>query len=618
MLRRALPFLFDLVSLVDAAGRPADVSRLKDIVHRSVGPGCDIRVLAPDAARHEGALRDLSNALSCDVYLVDEQTDLVESYGDVVAVDRASGENANWRVLRPDDVPATRVTWFDRTDGRILARNGLVTLPLPGGLAFASRDTFANMAAFVEAIPVRTASVTPVAVVIHDGEFAIGWYDGATARLDGDGFAKLVVASIDEIQPHVRLALGWPAGAKESDRVHVQLQRIAEGLDRVVWVPERGCIATGVAGLDEPAAIDATGAPAAWAAYQPAHASQAGEFVTDAGGVLRRSAGSDRIEPQHAATVRRADAHVSESESVDWSGECDNPTLAFASRGRPAHNVAWLPAVPWSNAEPVDLYLWTSSPPDYVAAEGVHAADTYLLAHLRPRRLAASSLSGYLLRIHAPPATAIPLSRYGQSAPARVQRRAHEAPDLYLLPASWLRAVSLTACYELDGAGGQAAVHDLAGTALTVSFRGADHGVPGLPNEAARWPDHPAGAIAHLVIPDEPQWILARFAAHPGWLPLDRRRPNPAPGYRRLEVEVAHRHAIDLAATLATLANVPIAPSSLASFAGTDLVLPERLFRETTIVRTSTGEHLTGRPLADALPHGVWRDTSGDQVLGSP
>ncbi len=234
-----------------------------------------------------------------------------------------------------------------------------------------------------------------------------------------------------------------------------------------------------------------------------------------------------------------------------------------------------------------------------------------MLAHLDGERLAARQRSGFVLRLSVPHGTAIDPSAYSTRLPARLQHRIREAPDIYLVPLAWLSAVRVMECYQLDGDGRCSSAWSLDGAPLTVCFKGADHGVPGLPSEVVRWPARRDSVDAYLTLPDDPDWIQARLSTYPGWLPLYRRRPNVAPSYRLLEVSVARRCGIDLPDTMATLAGIPVAGVTLSSFAGVDLVLPAREFTKTPITRVyATGPRgravsshpLLGRPLAAALP----------------
>jgi hypothetical protein len=285
--------------------------------------------------------------------------------------------------------------------------------------------------------------------------------------------------------------------------------------------------------------------------------------------------------------------------------------MIASARGRAPHNLPWLPAVPLTNADPVDLYVWTTLPPEHVPSHGLPVADVFLLARLDPERLAARQRSGFLLRLSVPHGIVIDPTAYTKRLPARLQYRVRESPDTYLVPLVWLSAVTITACYELDGHGGCAAAWSVDGPALTVWFKGADHGVPGLPTDVVRWPARRDIVDAYLMIPDDSGWIEARLATYPGWLPLYRRRPNVAPGYRLLELAVGRRSAIDVPETMASLAGIPVAGLTMNAFAGVDLVLPAREFANTPITRVHTvgtrareasGHPLVGHPLVSALP----------------
>ena len=187
----------------------------------------------------------------------------------------------------------------------------------------------------------------------------------------------------------------------------------------------------------------------------------------------------------------------------------------------------------------------------------------------------------------------------------------HGATDCYLLPLAWLADVNVSACYQLDGHGRCAGVASVDRAELTVCFTGAEHGVPGLPNDVVGWPQRRSYEEAYLTVPDDPDWIAARLSAYPGWLPIYRRRPNVPQGYHLLQVDVAQRRAIDVPATVALVAGRWIAPSALAMFTGVDLALPARAFATTTITkvhpgrphgRVDAGPSVVGRPLTEALP----------------
>ena len=307
-----------------------------------------------------------------------------------------------------------------------------------------------------------------------------------------------------------------------------------------------------------------------------------------------------------AARSPEADANSPTDADDGWPMVTRPPTGPPVRRPAP-HHVAWLAPAPPTNVEPVELYLWTTVAPEDLTGHGLATADLFLLARLAPARLATDQRSGFMLRLAVPPGVAVDLSARPDQLPDRLRRRLTEAPDTYLLPLAWLADVRATACYELDGSGGRAASTRLSDAPLTFCFRGADHGVPGLPTEVVRWPVRRSHEPAYLTLPDDPEWTSARLRAHPGWLPLSRRRPEVPRGYHLLRLDVAQDQAIDARATLAMLAGSGISASGLTVFTGVDLALPVREFGTATITqvqaaRPDGGVAFVGRPLASALP----------------
>jgi len=257
-----------------------------------------------------------------------------------------------------------------------------------------------------------------------------------------------------------------------------------------------------------------------------------------------------------------------------------------------------------------------------MSTEGIRIADGFVLGRLQPNARGFRPSSGCLLRLEVEPGTAIRLREYAGHLPASLQHRANEAADVFLIPATWLSLVKVSEWYPIDRDGTLGGPRVPEHPGIVVSFHGADHGVPGLPNGAVRWPERRKHASAVLTLPDDPGWIQSRLEAFPGWLPLQRRGAVAANGYRTLDVDLPRRAAIDVPATLAAYVRAPIAPSSLAGFTGVDLVLPSRFFSRTTIteVREPAGRRrpishpLIGLPLTRALPAGVWNDAPSPDV----
>jgi hypothetical protein len=273
---------------------------------------------------------------------------------------------------------------------------------------------------------------------------------------------------------------------------------------------------------------------------------------------------------------------------------------ALVDRGHAgsAHRVPWLPAVPRTNPDAVELYVWTSVPPEYLPAHGLLTTDVFLLARLDLDRLAHSQRTGWLLCLTVAAGRAVDLLAHARQLPERLLHRVREASDTYLVPLAWLPDVEVSAVYELDGRGGHARMGSWTGAELTVRFAGADHGVPGLPNDVVRWPTRPGQSRAYLTLPEDARAMVARLASHPGWLPLHRRRPNPARGHRLVDVGVDRHRAIDVAATLAVLADAPVVGSSLYGFIGSDLALPATEFPRTPVLN---GRHPSEQTLAQVV-----------------
>ncbi len=122
-----------------------------------------------------------------------------------------------------------------------------------------------------------------------------------------------------------------------------------------------------------------------------------------------------------------------------------------------------------------------------------------------------------------------------------------------LLPLSWLAGCQVTGLFDVDGRGGHQ-VRELADPTIDVHFDGADHGIPGLPNDVVSWPAEAerSGTPSHLVLPADGRPVHSGFAA------LSRTMPVLEAGHRLLEIRIRRRHAIDVPATLLRLAGLPM------------------------------------------------------------
>ena len=201
--RAAIPHLYDLAPHMDpaaftgddaAVARGAVGSTLYELVRARGDRQTDVRLLVDDGARHVALARELAKNLRCDVYLTAEHSDVryvreSSTIGgelwEAIAVERTSGEPGEWLVARPPELAAEVPTWFITARGRLRQSNGLVTVQIPDGLAFATKSTFRDTAFLATRMKAGTSRITTLAVTAEQGRFAISRFDDAGALLGG-------------------------------------------------------------------------------------------------------------------------------------------------------------------------------------------------------------------------------------------------------------------------------------------------------------------------------------------------------------------------------------------------------------------------------------------------
>jgi len=768
----------------------ADRAGLNATVRSHGGPQTDVRLLIDDGERHLALATELANSLYCDVYLtphgahlryVRESSPVTNDSWDVIAVDRLSGEPAEWLVVRPSDLPEDVPTWFVTARGRLRQSNGLVKVLLPDGVAFATKATFQDISSLAARMKAGASRVTTVAVNADLGRFEITRFDDAGNLLGGVEFATLVAASLDVVHPDVQVALTWPTDVEACEALDIELMRLADGLNRTIWVPEPAGAAFVIPGCGEFAAVDEVGGPSAWRAYpsrlatdwRPQYGTDLDGRLVPGGAVAAARFPGVRLvslSPGQLEHMRRWYESVAPCDGLfvidlpvlgdgrfglqirdkralavgarelrtllreaGWSGEdllllaqppeehwavalaharhlvdllavdiwlpaagsdvwvnpdgtlaADGPNgawhvvaygrsaegalpAALANASRPTgrsilrdvgpeiaastilaptvlvpemrvpavygtemagpaemivpaglvapvlgtdapHAVHWLPPAPVVNVRPIDLYLWTPVATDVVEGWGLPSADLFLLAGQDPLRLADRRRDGYLLRVLAPEHTAVDLHEHGREAPAPVQQRLQDTGCTHLLPLAWMADLRVTARFDLDGRGGISARSDLGAGALAIRFEGADHGVPGLPNEVVHWPDkgQRADAPTYLMLSDVD--LLDQSILQRGYVSLSRKRPAFDNSRQVLEIKVRKRRAIDVPATLNTLSGLPVV-GRLHDFVGLDLLLSEHDLANAILARIwrhgpsgkPVAEKLDGETLSEAL-----------------
>jgi hypothetical protein len=831
---RPMPHMFDLAYHMDPSafspdGRSAFGASLASTIRARGERETDVRLLVDNGERYLTLANDLANTLHCDVYLtphgshvryVHESSQLSGDLWEAVAVDTATGEPVEWLVVRPLGLPDGVDAWFTSARGRLRQSNGLVTVALPDGIAFATKTTYRDTAHLATRIMPNTNRITTVVVNAELGRFEITRFDDAGSLLGGVEFATLVTASLDVIHPDVQVALTWPKDAAMCASLNTELMRLADGLNRTVWVPQPQGAAFVLPGFGEFIAVDEVGSPSRWRAY-PSRLDEnwSSHYGTDLDGRLAPlgevagarfpgvpfvSVPPDQLEhlrPWYASIAPCAGLYPLDLavladgrlgvvlatgapvvtgprelqvllHEAGWAGEdllllaqppaevwnttidharslvdglstdlwlptlgaelwaqsdgtlaADGPDgadhawccVAFgrsaaevtlpaalavprlgadsgllvarpdvvtppalaapagtdpsglefyatdaedtdaedpmarysapvvsgvveSASGVPQpvsgvlepvsvmlgraegtgspHGVPWLPATPVVNPRGMDLYLWTPLATDQIEGWGLPSADLFLLAGQDPLRLAGRRPTGYLLRVRAPEHAAVDLLEHAKHAPAAVQQRLLDTGSTHLLPLAWLKDLRVTARFDLDGEGGVRARTDVGAGELAIRFEGAEHGVPGLPNEVVHWPDkgQRADAPSYLLLPETPG--STRRIIHGGYVPLSRKKPALEDGHRLLEVKVRRRRAIDVPATLDNLTGLPVV-GRMHDFVGLDLLLPEPdLTRAvvTKIWRQGPGT----RPLVDKLSGETLHDALIDERILEP
>jgi hypothetical protein len=794
---RPLPHLYDIApdaTALQPGAADSPGSAVYSAIRTHGERNTDVRLLIDDGERYTGLAKAIARNVGCDVYLTPKDTciryaressSLAGVSFDAIAIDRATGQPVPWLVVRPAEVPADAPTWFTTIRGRLRQSSGLVSVALPDGIAFGTKSTFRDMTYLAATMRPATSRVTTIAVSADLGRFEISRFDDNASLLGGVEFGTLVSASLDLIHPDVQIALTWPTDLAACTALDTELMRLADALNRTVWVPQPHGAAFVLAGCGEFAAVDEVGGPSVWRPYpsrmagdfEPHYGTDRdgrlvphGELVTTAfpgvrivsvpprqlkrlrtwydsvppydelftvdlailpdgrlgvlvgsgrpvavgarefRAVLRAAGwrGEDLLllsQPpaplwdeslRHAQSLAddlTADIWLAESGADVWvrddgrlaaagsaggRGWCvaayarpsdlsfgeetelprwlTTATMPGPATGRPAslvaqatptdlviappievtegevvepvgvtlarvlgkgspHAVAWLPPTPVVNRRAIEVYVWTPLTEDEVEAWGLPSADLFVFAGQDPLRLSEQRRSGYLLRVYAPPETAVELAEHVRQAPAPVRERLAATGATHLLPLAWFSDLRVTARFDLDHRGGIATRTDVDSAELAIRFEGAGHGVPGLPNEVASWPEKISPA--YLMIPDADEF--GRRAVHRGYLPLARGKPPLLDKHRLLEVKVRKRRAVDVPATLDSLDGMPVI-GRMHDFVGLDLLLPEEDLPAATVSKVwrhgPTGrvvvERLTGTTLADVLtPAVAVGDTEG-------
>nr|BFE59539.1 hypothetical protein GCM10020063_040650 [Dactylosporangium thailandense] len=620
--RRRIAGLFDLCLVRDSTGAvtlphgPAEAlsaRRLADLVLVGGGGEDDVRILVDDGARSAALFGELAGLLGRDVLVSPAGTAMSSRRAsggapELVPVD-AEGNVRDWQVIQPPELATALPGWFTLSGGTVRHRRGTVALPLPNGLALATRADFVSRRASTARLRAGHPDLTTVAVTVRDGGFVIGAYDGTQDVRSAAGLAA-AVADLPLFGTDLRLWLAWPSAPHERSRLAAQAAELARLSGATVWTPPIGGRAVVMDDGGDLGAIDADGRPAGWHDYPPTGEHRSAALETDRHGRLVPAkpitisappvaAADDEVPPPEVAPLDvppSADAPPPDEVLPELAAPVTDgvlerrhedpgppvglrPPIARRSRRGSAHGVAWLPRRPPVNTEPFEVYVPCATTPRRAAVDGVPSPDLFLLGRLEPRPITEPRAPQYLLRIRVEAGGAVELGHLSVRVPSHLQHLVHLG--LYLLPIGWLEQARLVGGYELTE-GGPVPVDRIADEPVTIRSTGARHGIDGLPNEAVRWPQRRPGT-AYAMVPE-----TGTEAGQPGHrLPLLRRRPRPEDGFRLVQLRIPRRRAIDAGRTAAALGQLTALRPGDAEPAEADqgLVLPSRSYERVEVRR---------------------------------
>jgi hypothetical protein len=293
-----------------------------------------------------------------------------------------------------------------------------------------------------------------------------------------------------------------------------------------------------------------------------------------------------------AADLTRFAQPGQDNEVDAWPAESlGTPGWARAHRPRlgPVEDDAGVPGPEWLprglrvNADPVELFVASATPPKVAVLDGVRSGHLFVVGRLDPCRAADELGRGYLLRVRAEPGAAVDLVASNVRVPEHAAGMF--APnDAFLLPAGWLGRVWVQSGYGIAAGGVLHSFGRLPEAPLTIRAGGASHGVDGLVNEVERWPRKRIGAgttTAYAIIPPVGGEPVGDGVALRVQIPAVRR------DYRLVELRVAAGAGIDVTRSALALKPFPSVRTALGGMLSDDitLILPRGSFASTPVAR---------------------------------
>ncbi|MDP9796134.1 hypothetical protein J2S43_004646 [Catenuloplanes nepalensis] len=608
---------------------------LADLVRRSSGPTDDVRMLTDDGTAHDALFREVAGLLGRDVLTTPDgaRLDRVrldrlpgdDEAPDAIAIDRATGEPVEWTVIQPPDLATPLPGWFDVAGGVVRPRAGVVALALPDGVALATRADFVTRRAAAHRLRDGHPRLATVAVTVRSGGFVVGDYRG-TQRVHAGRRLASVLGDLPLYGCDLRLWLTWPAEAADRDHLLRNVADLAETTGATVWTPPAGGAVELSGDRHDLRAIEPTGEPGLWQPHRPARTSGEAAFRSGPDGRLVPATAPVTVRSVPApatvrsapapATVRSGPAPAMPPAAVTVAAAVPvapvgPPAILFASAppetqeepvGTPSVGVPWMRGRAQVTTEPFEAFVTSADDPHHVATAGLRTPDLFVPGHLDPHAIRADRQARWLLRVRVEPGGAVLASSIGAPVPSRFQHLLSQ--QVYLIPAGRLGRARLVTGYALTAGGDAIGTGTPGGAPLRIASAGALHGVPGLPDDAPRWP---GPRTAYALLP-----VHARTLPT-GWMRLLRRAPAVTPGRLLMEVLVPEGRAIDVPAAAELLGRLPSVHSRAVRLhrAGIDLVVPPRHYERITVLRVfepagsrwRRRRDATQGPVADVLRH---------------
>ncbi|MGC4769028.1 hypothetical protein ACLQ25_08585 [Micromonospora sp. DT44] len=564
---------------------------ITDLVRRSGEAAHDVRILTSDGTRNRDLFSEVAGLLGHDVLVSPDGADVRHRYRyrrqenaeggplHAVPLDRVTRRCMDWVVIQPPDLATPLPGWFAVDRGVVRPRTGLVGLPLPAGLALATRADFVTRRAIAHQLTATSDGLVTVAVTARAEGFLVGDYGGTQTVHGGEQLAALL-GDLPLYGSDLRLWVTWPSDPQEQRGLAEQARDLAEQTGATVWTPAPGGSAELVDGGRDLRALAPAGNAGEWHAYRPGSAAGPLALRATPDGLLVPALARVRItvSPRLALPASTpADRPDSAHDPVTVPATAlDRPALITESRRAPVYGPAWLAPGQQVNAEEFEAFVVCPVDPARAVAEGVQSAELFLTALLDPGSVPNDT---YLLRVRVAPGGAIPMTTLRSHIPARLQHL-RGVNDAYLLPAGRLDRVSPLGGFRTYRFGRLLRTTDCADGPLRIHCSSRYRTIAGLPNDVRRWPGF-GSRRAYALVPESGSRLPR------GWLRLHRKAPPARPGRLLLEVRVPRGRTIDVTSTAEMLAPLTRLRSQAERLraAGVELIVGSRSYERVQVRR---------------------------------